>query len=208
MRAAELLVRCLENEGVEYRISAFPGEENIDIMDALLESPIKFVTTRHEQGTAFMADVYRSSDRARRRVHGDTRTRRDESDHRLRGREHGSCAHRRHRGAGRDDAAPQGKPPDPRSGRAVPADHQVHRRRCSSRRSCRRSSGRRSRSRRPRSPAARSSTFPRTSPKWKSTSSRSRCRPLTRRMRRPPRSSRPRRSFRTRSTRSSSPATA
>ena len=57
MRAAELLVKCLENEGVEY-IFGIPGEENIDIMDALLESPIKFVTTRHEQGAAFMADVY------------------------------------------------------------------------------------------------------------------------------------------------------
>jgi acetolactate synthase-1/2/3 large subunit len=56
--AAELLVKCLENEGVEF-IFGVPGEENIDVMDALLESPIKFVTTRHEQGAAFMADVYR-----------------------------------------------------------------------------------------------------------------------------------------------------
>jgi acetolactate synthase I/II/III large subunit len=55
--AAELMVKCLENEGVEY-IFGVPGEENIDVMDALLESPIKFVTTRHEQGAAFMADVY------------------------------------------------------------------------------------------------------------------------------------------------------
>src|SRR5215471_8822253 len=57
MTAAELLVRCLENEGVEY-IYGIPGEENIDVMDALLGSKIKFVTTRHEQGAAFMADVY------------------------------------------------------------------------------------------------------------------------------------------------------
>src|SRR5512134_4056141 len=57
MTAAELLVKCLENEGVEY-IFGVPGEENIDVMDALLDSPIKFVTTRHEQGAAFMADVY------------------------------------------------------------------------------------------------------------------------------------------------------
>jgi acetolactate synthase-1/2/3 large subunit len=57
MTAAQLLVKCLENEGVEY-IFGIPGEENIDIMDALLDSPIKFVTTRHEQGAAFMADVY------------------------------------------------------------------------------------------------------------------------------------------------------
>jgi acetolactate synthase-1/2/3 large subunit len=52
-----LLVRCLENEGVEY-IFGVPGEENIDVMDALLDSPIRFVTTHHEQGAAFMADVY------------------------------------------------------------------------------------------------------------------------------------------------------
>src|SRR6478609_4581419 len=57
MTAAQLLVKCLENEGVEY-IFGIPGEENIDIMDALLDSRIKFVTTRHEQGAAFMADVY------------------------------------------------------------------------------------------------------------------------------------------------------
>jgi len=57
MKAAELFVKCLENEGVEY-IFGIPGEENIDVMDALLDSPIKFVTTHHEQGAAFMADVY------------------------------------------------------------------------------------------------------------------------------------------------------
>ena len=57
MKAAELFVKCLENENVEY-IFGIPGEENIDVMDALLDSPIRFVTTHHEQGAAFMADVY------------------------------------------------------------------------------------------------------------------------------------------------------
>src|SRR5438445_7170131 len=57
MNAAQLLVRCLENEGVEY-VFGIPGEENIHIMDALAQSRIRFVTTRHEQGAAFMADVY------------------------------------------------------------------------------------------------------------------------------------------------------
>jgi acetolactate synthase-1/2/3 large subunit len=57
MNAAELLVRCLENEDVEY-VFGIPGEENIHIMDALARSRIRFVTTRHEQGAAFMADVY------------------------------------------------------------------------------------------------------------------------------------------------------
>ena len=57
MKAANLFVKCLENENVEY-IFGIPGEENLDLMDALLDSDIKFITTRHEQGAAFMADVY------------------------------------------------------------------------------------------------------------------------------------------------------
>lgn len=57
MNAAELFVRCLENEGIR-AIFGIPGEENIDVMDPLLESSIRFITTRHEQGAAFMADVY------------------------------------------------------------------------------------------------------------------------------------------------------
>ena len=57
MKGAELLVRCLENEGVE-NIFGIPGEENIDMMDVLLDSKVRFITTRHEQGAAFMADVY------------------------------------------------------------------------------------------------------------------------------------------------------
>jgi acetolactate synthase-1/2/3 large subunit len=57
MNAAQLLVRCLENEGVDY-VFGIPGEENIHIMDALAQSRIRFVTTRHEQGAAFVADVY------------------------------------------------------------------------------------------------------------------------------------------------------
>src|SRR5262244_4652746 len=57
MKAAELMVKCLENEGVE-TLFGLPGEENIDVMDALLGSRIRFITARHEQGAAFMADVY------------------------------------------------------------------------------------------------------------------------------------------------------
>jgi acetolactate synthase-1/2/3 large subunit len=57
MKAAELVVRCLENEQVEV-IFGLPGEENLDVLDALVESPIRFITVRHEQGAAFMADVY------------------------------------------------------------------------------------------------------------------------------------------------------
>ncbi len=57
MNTAELLIRCLENEGVEY-IFGLPGEENLHILEALKESSIRFITVRHEQGAAFMADVY------------------------------------------------------------------------------------------------------------------------------------------------------
>jgi acetolactate synthase-1/2/3 large subunit len=57
LNTAELLVRCLENEGVEY-IFGLPGEENLHILEALKTSSIQFITTRHEQGAAFMADVY------------------------------------------------------------------------------------------------------------------------------------------------------
>src|SRR5438128_8857641 len=58
MKASDLLVRCLENEGVRY-VFGLPGEENLDLMDSLSRSDqISFVTCRHEQGAAFMADVY------------------------------------------------------------------------------------------------------------------------------------------------------
>jgi len=57
MKAAELLVRCLENEGVQV-VFGLPGEETLELMDALLDSRIRFIETRHEQGAAFMADVY------------------------------------------------------------------------------------------------------------------------------------------------------
>ncbi|WP_024546638.1 acetolactate synthase large subunit [Picosynechococcus sp. NKBG15041c] len=57
MNTAELLIQCLENEGVEY-IFGLPGEENLQILEALKNSTIRFITVRHEQGAAFMADVY------------------------------------------------------------------------------------------------------------------------------------------------------
>lgn len=53
---AQLLLRCLENEGVRH-VFGIPGEENLDFVDALNESSIELVVTRHEQGAAFMADL-------------------------------------------------------------------------------------------------------------------------------------------------------
>jgi acetolactate synthase-1/2/3 large subunit len=57
MRAAELLVRCLEREGVR-ELFAVPGEENLDLLDALTHSSVRVIVTRHEQGAAFMADLH------------------------------------------------------------------------------------------------------------------------------------------------------
>lgn len=57
MKAAELLVRCLENEGVDL-VFGLPGEETLELTDALLGSRTRFIEARHEQGAAFMADVY------------------------------------------------------------------------------------------------------------------------------------------------------
>ncbi|MFC5746955.1 thiamine pyrophosphate-binding protein [Actinomadura rugatobispora] len=55
--AARLLVRTLEAEGVEY-VFGLPGEENIHFVDALRDSSIRYVLVRHEQGAAFMAEIY------------------------------------------------------------------------------------------------------------------------------------------------------
>ena len=57
VKASDLLVRALENEGVEY-VFGLPGEENIDLIGSLRISNITFVLTRHEQGAAFMAATY------------------------------------------------------------------------------------------------------------------------------------------------------
>jgi len=57
MKAAVLFVRCLEAEGVEF-IFGLAGEENLEFLDALSESKIRFIPVRHEQAAAFMADVY------------------------------------------------------------------------------------------------------------------------------------------------------
>jgi acetolactate synthase-1/2/3 large subunit len=54
---AELIVKCLENEGVEV-VFGIPGEENIRFIKALAASNIRYVLTRHEQGAAFMAEMY------------------------------------------------------------------------------------------------------------------------------------------------------
>src|SRR5918999_1921488 len=57
MKASDLFIRCLESEGVEY-IFGLPGEETNDLMMSIVNSKIKFILVRHEQGAAFMAEIY------------------------------------------------------------------------------------------------------------------------------------------------------
>jgi acetolactate synthase-1/2/3 large subunit len=57
MKASDLFVKCLVNEGVKY-IFGVPGEENEDLLFSLEEAGIKFIPTRHEQGAAFIANVW------------------------------------------------------------------------------------------------------------------------------------------------------
>ncbi len=56
-RGSDLLVRALENEGVE-RVFGVPGEENLDVVESLRRSSIQLVITRHEQAAAFMAATH------------------------------------------------------------------------------------------------------------------------------------------------------
>jgi len=57
MKSSDLMVKALENEGVEY-IFGIPGEENLDFLNSLIGSSIQLVLTRHEQAAGFMAATY------------------------------------------------------------------------------------------------------------------------------------------------------
>jgi acetolactate synthase-1/2/3 large subunit len=56
-RASDVFVDCLQAEGVRY-VFGIPGEETLDLNESLDKSPIEFVAVRHEQGGAYMADMY------------------------------------------------------------------------------------------------------------------------------------------------------
>ena len=56
-KASDLFVECLENEGVRH-VFGIPGEETVDLNESLSRSEVEFVPVRHEQGGAYMADVY------------------------------------------------------------------------------------------------------------------------------------------------------
>ncbi len=53
----EMIVRCLEREGVDY-VFAYSGGAAMPIFDALYDSKIRLVQVRHEQGATHMADGY------------------------------------------------------------------------------------------------------------------------------------------------------
>ncbi len=57
MKASDLFIKALENEGVKY-IFGVPGEENLDFLNSLKNSNIQLIITRHEQGAGFMAATY------------------------------------------------------------------------------------------------------------------------------------------------------
>ena len=56
-KASDLFVECLEAEGVKY-VFGIPGEETLDLNESLQDSSIAFIPVRHEQGGAYMADMY------------------------------------------------------------------------------------------------------------------------------------------------------
>ena len=56
-KASDLFVECLEAEGVKY-VFGIPGEETLDLNESLDGSSIEFIPVRHEQGGAYMADMY------------------------------------------------------------------------------------------------------------------------------------------------------
>lgn len=57
MKASDLFLKCLETQGVK-TIYGVPGEENADLMISLLNFPMDFITTTHEQTAAFMAEMH------------------------------------------------------------------------------------------------------------------------------------------------------
>ena len=56
MKASDLFVKCMEEEGVEY-LFGIPGEENLDLLDSLRNSSIKLILTRHEQAAGFQSSA-------------------------------------------------------------------------------------------------------------------------------------------------------
>ena len=109
--AAELIVKCLENEGVEV-VFGVPGEENIRFTNALARSEkIRYVLTRHEQAASFMAEMYGRLTGSAGVMSATLGPGRDQPDARRRRRHDEQHARRRDQRAGRQGAQLQGVPP-------------------------------------------------------------------------------------------------
>ena len=80
-KASDLFVECLEAEGVKH-VFGIPGEETLDLNESLERSSIEFVPVRHEQGGAYMADMYGRLTAPRRRLPRHARPGRDQPRHR------------------------------------------------------------------------------------------------------------------------------
>ena len=122
--AAHLIVECLENEGVTH-VFGIPGEENIRLVEALSESSIEYVLTRHEQGASFMAETYGRLTGRAGVCSATLGPGRDQPAARHRRRHHQLDAAARAVGAGRHEPQLQGVAPGRRPGVDVRAGDQV-----------------------------------------------------------------------------------
>ena len=164
MKASDVIVRCLENEGVRY-VFGVPGEEILDIIDSLVDSRIAVRAHSARAGGRLHGGRLGPSHRPRRRLPGHARPRRDQSRHRGRRRQPRPRAARGHHRPGRPRPDPQGVAPVRGHRRVDAAPDQVEHPARGLRRWCRRSSARRSSSRNRRSRARATSRCPRTWPR-------------------------------------------
>ena len=160
-KASDVFVECLEAEGVKH-VFGIPGEETLDLNESLSRSSIEFIPVRHEQGGAYMADVWGRLTGRAGRLPRHARPGRAQPGHRRRGRVPRPCAARGAHRPGRPRADAQGVAPVHRPAAGDAPDHEVERARAGPGRSSPRSCARRSRWPRARSPAPPTSSFPRT----------------------------------------------
>ena len=123
-KASDLFVECLEAEGVKY-VFGIPGEETLDLNESLERPRSTFIPVRHEQGGAYMADMYGRLTRTRGRLPGHARAGRDQPRHRRRRRAARPLAAGRAHGPGRPRADAQGVAPVHRRRRHAAAGDEV-----------------------------------------------------------------------------------
>ena len=102
LTGAQALIKSLERQGVEV-VFGLPGGAILPVYDPILDSSIRHILVRHEQGAGHMAEGYAQVTGRPGRGDRDERTGRDEHRHPARQRGHGLGSDRRHHGTGRDD---------------------------------------------------------------------------------------------------------